>query len=390
MVRLRHVAAAAALLSATACAVRLRGDAVQPGGGIFDRLISSAGSDIELVRSKEGWYVAKTVVDGTPVRLAVDTGSEVFWVRSATLAAGAQSASESVAPSPAKNASGGHLGGDWAFVNADSAPHFSVQYGRGHVAGEVRSSAVQLKEDEKAHSCQVGRATDQTGIWAKQQTIDGVLGLACGGGEAGSLRCLFPQELAEVQPEHVITMQLTKDGGKLVVGSVPAEYRASLYFMPPARVCGKWTAPLLALSAATSGAMEVFKGLQKPSEALLDSGTMSIVGPTFDVIALARTLGATPAPAKDGYGGEVSFYNIPCAAQLTLPPVTLTLGAWGQEANVTLTGKELVSEGSEDSETCRLRIAGWETESWILGVAFIEHLRGMVYDLDKHMVGLSL
>lgn len=363
--------------------------------GIFDTLISSQGADMALQRTSEGWYSAELDLGGSaPARLAVDTGSSLLWARGKN-------------SPPAANASN-----SWAAV---LPRHFSVQYGRGHVAGEVVDARVRLIRDPRTTRCAVGRATDTDGIWSKQKTIDGVLGLGCGEGAEtnDALKCLLPAATGKRESDgmealrnslgmyddsvpaptfdRVFALQLRPDGGRLSLGFVPAEYRSSLVFMPSNNHCGHWGLPLLALSASTDFAGPARDLLGGPAEAILDSGSDGIVGPTFAVISLAQTLNATPATAKDGYGGEVSFYKVPCSARVGLPPVKLSLGRWGEEANVTLEGKDLVRLGQdENQQECHLRIAGWETQTWILGGAFMSRLTAAVFNLERRFVALSL
>lgn len=366
--------------------------------GIFDTLLSSGRVEIPLTRTGEGWYAATISFANFSARLAVDTGSEVLWARQA-----AGTSFSGVSASTPRTATTSASPAGWGFLD----PHrFSVQYGRGAVKGNVLRENVTLQAHRaaRAHACRVGQATQEASFWMRQRTIDGILGLACSDGvPAGSLQCLFPQgeegEEGLRQRRRVFSLQLRPTSGTLTLGPVPAAYRSSLYFMPPMRRCGHWSVPLLALSSENPGGTDenplpaTLTGASAeswPRDAVLDSGTDGIVGPTFDIMALAHSLGAAPAHAVEGYGGEVTFYKVPCAARITLPPVTLTFGIWGQEANVTLSGKDLVSESTGDGKECHLRLAGWATRSFILGSAFLGRLNAAVFDLDRLAVGLAL
>lgn len=343
--------------------------------GIFDSLINSRhkteGAELPLVRTHEGWYSASLDLGGqAPARLVVDTGSGLMWVRSSAL------------PAP-KNTSN-----QWNFI---ASGHFSAQYGRGSVKGDVLTEHLKLQSSGSSRDCSVGRATSEEGIWSKQKTIDGVMGLGCSDGTAnGALQCVLPHSDDPDAPQRVFTLQLKPEGGTLILGYVPAEYRASMYFMPPSESCGHWAVPLLSLNVR-EGWNAPRDQLSGTARAILDSGTDGIIGPTFAVIKLARALNATPAKAGSGYGGEVTFYTVPCTARVDLAPVTLSFGEWGSEANVTLTGEDLVRLGTtEDSQDCHLRMAGWETQEWIMGAALLQKLKGTIYYPDKNQVALSL
>jgi len=360
---------------------------------------------LPLTYTSEGWYAVSMMLGGETVRLAVDTGSETLWVRPAGdhrqqqnattkgatsfLAAAPQAGSGR--PPPHRGAAGvqqfreevahkaASLLATGAAAAAAAGPRFRVQYGRGAVDGEVVTRPLHLQQ--ATQQCDVGVASNEGPFWKKQKTIDGLVGLACSFAlPAGSLDCLL------AGGAKVFTLQLTEDGGFLSLGTIPGEYISSLHFMPPSGRCGHWTVPLLGLSVGDD-ARDPRQDHKKRVQAVIDSGTNGIVGPTFDVIALANMLGANPAPAGDAFGGLVTFYTVPCTTALSLPSVTLTMGSWGKEANITLDGSALVKQESEDTKDCYLHLAGWETDSWILGAAFMRQLKAVTFDLDQQQVG---
>lgn len=351
--------------------------------GIFDSLLASRGAALEmeerpsgtgsvasfggqslrLTRTKQGWYTAELSIAGEQaLHLAVDTGSGALWFR------------------PQAGDAGSHAS------NASGTVSFSAQYGRGGVSGEVRHEAVGVGTGSEQHSCAVGQVSHEDPFWERQQTIDGLLGLGCDdGGSVSALKCLLPEG-----KHRTFTLQLDEDGGSLSFGDVPPQYQGSLVFMPPSESCSHWAVPLLGLSAAGRD----FLGDGSGALAILDSGSDGIIGPTFAVIALAEKMGATSAPAGEGYGGQVTFYTVKCSS-IDLPDLTFSLGdasSPGMMANLTLPGQSLMYQGSGDvdSNDCRLRLVGWETQSWILGRAFMTHLKATVFDMDQHQVALSL
>lgn len=345
--------------------------------GIFDALVQSSGVELPIAKTHEGWLVVDVPIEGVKTRLALDTGSSLLWAR----------------PPAAASATTNTHRLSVADILAITR-RFSAQYGRGSVSGNVKDSAVELRSG-KPQKCAVGRATQQSAFWARQQTIDGILGLACGDDlAAGSLQCVVPGPSESSAEQRVFSLQLQEHGGTLGLGFVPPQFQASLIWMPPSKDCRHWNVPLLSLAVASrSAAPEEMVVGPRVTDALLDSGSDGIVGPTFAVISLARALGASPAAAADGYGAEVTFYTVPCAAAVTLPHVTLALGVRGSEhgeANVTLTGSDLVTVGLGNSTTCHLRVAGWGTESWILGRAFLTRLKASVFSVEKKSVGIVL
>merc|ERR1719422_1116726 len=97
---------------------------------------------LPLSLTAEGWYTANVSVGGRSARLAVDTGSETFWVRSAAIARNHTARAASFLALPRRRVQ--YLATAASFLAR--SPHFSVQYGRGAVDGEVRSESVQLQE----------------------------------------------------------------------------------------------------------------------------------------------------------------------------------------------------------------------------------------------------
>eukprot|EP00746_Dinoflagellata_sp_MGD_P004176 gnl/MRDRNA2_/MRDRNA2_108063_c0_seq1.p1 gnl/MRDRNA2_/MRDRNA2_108063_c0~~gnl/MRDRNA2_/MRDRNA2_108063_c0_seq1.p1 ORF type:complete len:380 (-),score=47.59 gnl/MRDRNA2_/MRDRNA2_108063_c0_seq1:9-1148(-) len=364
------------------CAICCRGVLRQPAatltpGSLFDTLIRQSGIVLPLTRTSEGWYAAPVEVDGQNMSFAVDTGSEYFWSRSAPKQSNASS-------STAK------------FLENAMVQHFSVQYGRGKVSGVYQQSTIQLGADAP-HDCTTGHATVRTGIWEKQKTIDGVWGMSCNNAPAaGLLDCLQDEKRLR---QRIFALELGPETGQLTLGFVPTEFRSSLVQMPPMVYCGKWQVPL--------GSMSVQMWNDQPPvgfnlggkdgdrvNAILDTGTQGLVGPTFAVIELARGLGAEPGKAKGGYGGQIDFYTVPCGARGTLQHLILQIGEGKTNAtsvNVTLTGSDLVGSNGINADgtgKCTLHLAGWETDVWILGSIFLRKLRAVVYDVDKSMVSI--
>eukprot|EP00929_Paragymnodinium_shiwhaense_P059170 TRINITY_DN29620_c0_g1_i2.p1 TRINITY_DN29620_c0_g1~~TRINITY_DN29620_c0_g1_i2.p1 ORF type:complete len:216 (-),score=38.00 TRINITY_DN29620_c0_g1_i2:3-650(-) len=214
------------------------------------------------------------------------------------------------------------------------------------------------------------------------------MGLACGdSATADSLQCLFPRSNGFLKQKQLFAIELRHSEGTLTLGDVPNDFISGLVYMP-VQSCGHWEVALAHVSCKEQ------QYLDGPSGAILDSGTDAIVGPTFAVISLANALGATTAPAViEGYGGQVTFYQVPCDARATLPNVTLVLGGSGsQAAQVALSGEQLVAPAKGDAagDLCYLRLAGWATDSWILGAAFFEAIRGVVFDATNRRVAVSL
>lgn len=328
---------------------------------------SVAGNDrsLPLLKTSQGWYAIEVEMGGTPVRLAVDTGSSYLWHRP-----------------PAANASRSQ-------PSSDDAPiqHFSAQYGRGAVSGDIYDETVVF--GGQPLSCAVGSATDLSAFWARQKTVDGVLGLGCSSlAPAGALDCAWPWD------RKVFTLSMDQDGGELFLGSVPSQYQSSLVYLPPGDDCSHWTAPLLSLTVFKAGEMpqNVLAGTHT---AILDSGSDGLVGPARQVEELAARMGGASEKTGEGYDASVRFFTAPC--DQVLADIEVTLGtADGSESNgasVRISGEYLMSAEARNSgqARCRLRLVGWEkTQEWILGRVFLTRIQAAVFDIDAQRVGLAL
>jgi len=337
----------------------------------IDPAAEPAIASLPLKRTSEGWYAVQVTLGGSVANLLVDTGSSNLWART----------SNNVSRNSAHKAVG----------------NFSAQYGRGSVSGVVVEDSILLNGGStKPQKCRIGQATEESDFWTKQRTIDGILGLGCSDDDSvvDALACVVPRTTGAMillgpRPHRVFGLELTPEGGSLHLGGVPHDIKSNLISMPTAQSCGHWTVPLVSLSVQKSGdsteAMQV-----SDAEAILDSGTNGIIGPTFSVIKLARELGASPSKAGEGYGGEVTFYEVPCDATMDLPSLSLVLGdKSGTTVNVALKGADLIAKADGDEDVCHLRVAGWDTQSWILGAAFLTHVQAISFDIDVGSVAIA-
>ncbi|XP_041278746.1 cathepsin D-like, partial [Onychostruthus taczanowskii] len=117
-------------------------------------------------------------------------------------------------------------------------------------------------------------------------------------------------------------------------------------------------------------------------EAIVDTGTSLVTGPSAEVAALNRALGATSAP-----GGQ---YLLDCDKVPSLPNVTFVLG--GKE--FTLGPRQYVLQVSQwGSPTCvsgfmALDVPPPAGPLWILGDVFLA-VHYAVFDRDRDRVGLA-
>lgn len=346
----------------------------QPDGA--DVVNGSVTFQIPLERSDQNWYVAHLKVGDNNVRLAVDTASGELWVPQADM------------PLP----------DDPFAATTAKQPSFVVHYGRGAVSGTIATGDVTI--GDVVQKCDFGGADHEDAWWQKQSSIDGVWGLSCdGGGVSGFagfgkmrrlLNCL--QEDKRLQ-RRIITLQLTDTGGMMSIGGTPDELQGGMVKMLPMQGCDHWQVPLVQISIGGSGSDSGKQYAEGGSWAMLDSGATGVVGPSAAVAQLASDLGAEASDVGAAYGGGLQSYTVKCDQQASLPNVTLSLGSQSQmPVTVVMSQQNLVRgchpEGAPDCH-CKLSFTGWQTESWILGGAFLRNVRGVSLDFDTGAVGIA-
>jgi len=117
---------------------------------------------------------------------------------------------------------------------------------------------------------------------------------------------------------------------------------------------------------------------------VVDTGTSILAGPTAEVAAIAKSVGATPTPVNP------NEYTIDCSLVSSLPDLTFVF-AGGKE--FVLTGPEYVDEVSEEGLTmCLFGMTGIDIPRgplWILGDVFIRKFYS-IFDYDNERVGFAL
>ncbi|WAR01817.1 ASPP-like protein, partial [Mya arenaria] len=219
---------------------------------------------------------------------------------------------------------------------------FAIQYGSGSLKGFLSTDTVTIGS-LKIKDQTFAEATDQPGITFVAAKFDGILGMGYSTISVDGVTPVFDNAVQE--------------------GLKPGQLR-------------RWRADLRSVKVSTN---TFCKG---GCEAIADTGTSLLAGPSSEIQALNKMIGATPI-----VGGE---YIIDCGKINTLPPVVFTLGG----KDFTLTGQEYVLKVKAGGQTmCISGFIGLDVPAplgplWILGDIFI----GKYYtEFDKvnNRVGLA-
>ena len=139
---------------------------------------------------------------------------------------------------------------------------------------------------------------------------------------------------------------------------------------------------MIAMKSATMSG----KSITTVTKAIVDSGTSVIVGPTTDVAAVAKSVGATEAAENE--------YEIDCST--TLPDLVFTVGSGSDTKDLTISGDTWKIKVCEFDVicTCLLGMSGMDIPSadggplWILGdVVMRDYFT--VFDVGNLQIGFA-
>jgi hypothetical protein len=300
------------------------------------------------------WYGQISL--GTPAQnflVIFDTGSSNVWVPSSQC-------TESACTSKTQY---DHSKSSTYVANGTS---FNIQYGSGPVSGFLSEDTLSVG-GFNLPGYTFAEITDVTGLGPAFSVgkFDGIAGMAFQSISVDDLPTWFhslvnsgqmtqPEFAFYLEPASGITPATT---GELFLGGAdPNHYTGSLTYVPLASDT-YWAVKLDGLYVKGVPSTTVTK-------AIVDSGTSLLAGPTSDVKAIAKAVGAKP------FFLNPNEFTLDCSAIPTLPNIDFGFG--GQ--NFTLTGTDYVLN-IEDVE-CLLGMTGIDVPApmgplWIAGDVFI-------------------
>uniref|UniRef100_A0A8C4NFT4 Cathepsin D n=1 Tax=Eptatretus burgeri TaxID=7764 RepID=A0A8C4NFT4_EPTBU len=272
---------------------------------------------------------------------------------------------------------------------------FELHYGTGSLSGYLSMDTVSIG-DLNVKNQLFGEALKQPGVTFIAAKFDGILGLGYPTIAVEAVRPIFDSMMSQkLLEQNVFSFYLNRDptapvGGELLLGGTnPKHYTGEIRYAAVTRK-GYWQIKMD--GGAVGNTMKMCKG---GCQAIIDSGTSLITGPSAEITALQNAIGATPLIA-----GE---YMVSCDKVPNLPKITFTIGGQvytlsGEDYVIKIThsleeqrmGRKVTSLGQT---MCLSGFMGMDIPPpagplWILGDVFMGRYYS-VFDRDHDRVGFA-
>lgn len=259
---------------------------------------------------------------------------------------------------------------------------FAIQYGSGSLSGYLSRDTCTIG-DLAIDSQLFGEAIKQPGVAFIAAKFDGILGMAYPRIAVDGVAPVFDNIMSQKKVEqNVFSFYLnrnpdTEPGGELLLGGTDPEYYTGDFNYVNVTRQAYWQ--IRVDSMAVGDQLSLCKG---GCEAIVDSGTSLITGPSVEVKALQKAIGAFPL-----IQGE---YMVNCDKVPSLPVISFSVG--GQV--YTLTGEQYILKVTQAGKTmCLSGFMGLDIPApagplWILGDVFMGQYY-TVFDRDANRVGFA-
>jgi hypothetical protein len=256
----------------------------------------------------------------------------------------------------------------------EDGSEFSIQYGSGAVSGVFAQDTIVLADDITVENQKFATIHDAGGMGLAYafSYFDGILGLGFDSISVGGAETVFHNAIDQGKVEKPMFAFYLGDNadGELTFGGYDEDkFEEDELTWVPLSDATYWR---IDMDAIKIGLFSV-----GPSDAIVDSGTSLIIGPTHDILAIALEIGAKPTITGQ--------YTIDCEKVEDIPDITWTIA--GKE--YVIPGKDLVI-GS--GGICIFAMMGMDFPKpgpqWILGDVFMRKYY-TVFDYEEKRVGFA-
>ncbi|XP_029666825.1 lysosomal aspartic protease-like, partial [Formica exsecta] len=249
---------------------------------------------------------------------------------------------------------------------------FAIQYGTGSLTGFLSTDVVNVA-GLNVQNQTFAEAINEPGLTFVFAQFDGILGMGYPSISVDGVTPVFNNIVQQgLVPEPVFSFYLSRDpsagvGGELILGGIDHDhYDGNITYVPVTRK-EYWQ---FALDSVLVGGNSVANG----SQAIADTGTSLIVGPSDVIDSINKLIGA------DNNG------NVDCNQLPKLPPIGFALS--GKTFNLTPKDYILQDTADDGTVTCSSGFQGEDSDLWILGDVFIGPYY-TVFDLGNNQVGFA-
>ncbi|XP_056445559.1 nothepsin [Gadus chalcogrammus] len=347
----------------------------------YAQCLPQGGAALQLSRSNEKLFnyldaqYYGTVSLGTPEQnfsVVFDTGSADLWVPSTYCVS--QACDHHRQFRAFESASFSHDGRT-----------FGINYGSGHLLGVMGRETLKVA-GVRVVDQEFGESVYEPGSSFLLARFDGVLGMAYPQLAEVLGKPVFDNMMSQsVLEEPVFSFHLTRrtggeaggEGGELLLGGQDPDLYSGPINWLPVTAKGYWQIKMDGV--AVQGVRSL---CPHGCQAIVDTGTSLIAGPTNDIITLHQLIGATPT--------DIGEYLLDCNRLSSLPHVTFILGG----VEYTLNAEEYVrKEMFGERQLCfsgfqSIDIMSSEGPLWILGDVFLTEYYS-IFDRGHDRVGLA-
>ncbi|XP_062272924.1 pepsin A-like [Scomber scombrus] len=247
----------------------------------------------------------------------------------------------------------------------------SIYYGTGSMTGKLVSDTVEVGGISVAK--QVFGVSETEAQFMAYMKADGILGLAFQSLASDNVVPVFDNMVSEgLLPQPMFSVYLSRNseqGSEVVFGGLDSSHYTGPVTWIPLTSATYWQ---IKMDSVTINGQTV--ACSGGCQAIIDTGTSLIVGPTSDINNMNSWVGAST--------GQYGEATVNCQNIQTMPDVTFTLNGHA----FTVPASAYVSQSSYG---CRTGFGQEGTQQlWILGDVFIREYYA-IFDTQNQMVGLA-